>query len=312
MCCRKENSFMNSSKQTRVNGLSIRLAILLIIGLSPFADAAEPMRLTSDGKMKQDLCFTHDTQELIYSVLKTPQLIKLQRLNLDSGTVEDFHTSANTNEIYIDFAKDMKHYAYIRNDGNLHTVLQVQDVENGELHSLNPGGGFACVRALTISPDGQNVVYSFPETNGSQQLWQTDNKLQNKTELTKSDFIDAYPRFSPTGNVLTFTSTRSGNFDIFRMSADGTGIFQLTDHPGIDTRPSFSPDGSKIVYTSLRQGNYEIFIMNADGSNQKQVTSNSGKDDFACWHPDGKRIVYVGEVKGKRDIYSISVQDMLD
>ena len=206
----------------------------------------------------------------------------------------------------------MKHYAYIRNDGNLHTVLQVQDVENGELHSLNPGGGFACVRALTISPDGQNVVYSFPETNGSQQLWQTDNKLQNKTELTKSDFIDAYPRFSPTGNVLTFTSTRSGNFDIFRMSADGTGIFQLTDHPGIDTRPSFSPDGSKIVYTSLRQGNYEIFIMNADGSNQKQVTSNSGKDDFACWHPDGKRIVYVGEVKGKRDIYSISVQDMLD
>jgi|TARA_B100000519_G_scaffold196573_2_gene203089 Tol biopolymer transport system component len=303
---------MNSSKQTRVNGLSIRLAILLIIGLSPFADAAEPMRLTSDGKMKQDLCFTHDTQELIYSVLKTPQLIKLQRLNLDSGTVEDFHTSANTNEIYIDFAKDMKHYAYIRNDGNLHTVLQVQDVENGELHSLNPGGGFACVRALTISPDGQNVVYSFPETNGSQQLWQTDNKLQNKTELTKSDFIDAYPRFSPTGNVLTFTSTRSGNFDIFRMSADGTGIFQLTDHPGIDTRPSFSPDGSKIVYTSLRQGNYEIFIMNADGSNQKQVTSNSGKDDFACWHPDGKRIVYVGEVKGKRDIYSISVQDMLD
>ena len=303
---------MHSSKQTRVNGLSIRLAISLIIGLSPFADAAEPMRLTSDGKMKQDLCFTHDTQELIYSVLKTPQLIKLQRLNLDSGTVEDFHTSANTNEIYIDFAKDMKHYAYIRNDGNLHTVLQVQDVENGELHSLNPGGGFACVRALTISPDGQNVVYSFPETNGSQQLWQTDNKLQNKTELTKSDFIDAYPRFSPTGNVLTFTSTRSGNFDIFRMSADGTGIFQLTDHPGIDTRPSFSPDGSKIVYTSLRQGNYEIFIMNADGSNQKQVTSNSGKDDFACWHPDGKRIVYVGEVKGKRDIYSISVQDMLD
>ena len=303
---------MNSSKQNNACRLSLLLAALLISGLNQFSHAAEPVRLTTDGKMKQDLCFTHDTQELIYSVLKTPQLIKLQRLNLESGNVEDFHTSANTNEIYIDFAKDMKHYAYIRNDGNLHTSLQVQDVEKGEVYSLNPGGGFACVRALTISPDGQNVVYSFPEMNGSQQLWQTDNKLQNKTELTKSDFIDAYPRYSPTGNVLTFTSTRSGNFDIFRMSADGTGIFQLTDHSGIDTRPSFSPDGSKIVYTSLRQGNYEIFIMNADGSNQKQVTSNSGKDDFACWHPDGKRIVYVGTVKGKRDIYSISVEGMLD
>ena len=58
--------------------------------------------------------------------------------------------------------------------------------------------------------------------------------------------------------------------------------------------------------------NYEIFIMNADGANQKQVTNNPGKDDFACWHPDGKRILYVGDVKGKKDIYSISVEAMLD
>ena len=219
---------MNSSKQR----LGITLWIL-VIGVQ--LTAAEPIQLTHDGKMKQDLCFTHDTHELIYSVLKTPLLIKLQRLNLESGKIEDFHANANTNEIYIEFAKDMKHYAYIRNDGNLHTVLQVQDVDKGQLYSLNPGGGFACIRALTISPDGQNIVYSFPESRGSQQLWMTDNKLENKTELTKSDFIDAYPRFSPTGNVLTFTSTRSGNFDIFRMSVDGSGIFQLTDHPGIDT-----------------------------------------------------------------------------
>ena len=92
---------MNSSKQGFIDSFSLRLTILLTIGLCPFADAADPVRLTNDGKMKQDLCFTHDTQELIYSVLKTPQLIKLQRLNIDSGTIEDFHTSANTNEIYI-------------------------------------------------------------------------------------------------------------------------------------------------------------------------------------------------------------------
>ncbi len=300
---------MNSSKRL----LFAAGTLLLVHLLTPVAtNAADPVRLTNDGKMKQDLCFTHDTRELIYSTLKTAQLIKLQRLNLETGAVEDFHASANTNEICIDFAKDMKRYAYIRNDGNLHTVLHVQDVEKGELHSLNPGGGFACVRALTISPDGQHVVYSFPETNGSQQLWQTDNRLQNKKELTKSDFLDTYPRYSPTGNVITFSSTRSGNFDIFRMSAHGSGIFQLTDHPGLDTRPVFSPDGNKIAYTSLRDGNYEIFIMNADGSNQKQVTDNPGKDDFACWHPDGKRIVYVGEVKGKTDIFSISVEDLLE
>ena len=52
--------------------------------------------------------------------------------------------------------------------------------------------------------------------------------------------------------------------------------------------------------------------MNADGSNQKQLTKNPGKDDFACFHPDGKRVLYVAEVKGKRDIYSISLEDIVD
>ena len=52
--------------------------------------------------------------------------------------------------------------------------------------------------------------------------------------------------------------------------------------------------------------------MNADGSNQQQITNNPGKDDFSCWHPDGKRIFYVSEVKGKIDIYSTSVEDVID
>lgn len=68
----------------------------------------------------------------------------------------------------------------------------------------------------------------------------------------------------------------------------------------------------KIAYTSLVQGNYEIFVMNADGSNQQQITNNPGKDDFSCWHPDGKRIFYVSEVKGKIDIYSTSVEELVD
>lgn len=286
--------------------------IVTCLLLTTNVQSAPPERLTTDGRMKQDLCFTYDTQELIYSVLKTAQLIKLQRMNLQSGEITDFHVNANTNEVQIDFSKDMKFYAFIRNDGNLHTSVQVQNIEGGVTYNLNPGGGFACVRALTMNPNGKSVVYAFPDNNGSQQLWQTDIQLQNKIALTDSDYLDAYPRFSPNGNRLAFTSTRGGNFDIYRMAADGSAILQLTDHPGIDTRPAWSPDGLKIAYTSLVQGSYQIFVMNADGTQQTQITNNPGKDDFACWHPDGKRVFYVSEVKGKVDIYSTSVEDITD
>lgn len=286
------------------------LLALFFIGISLLEVAAQspqPQRHTDDGRLKQDLVFTHDTRELVFSSLQTAQLIKLERLNLESGNRSDFHSSASTNEISLSFSRDMNFYAYVRNDGNLHTAVEVRDVKAGEKHVLNPGGGFACVRALTIHPNGRELIYSFPDDNGSQQLWHTDNRLMNKKMLTKSDYLDTHPRYSPSGAAVAFASTRSGNFDIFRMASDGTSIVQLTDHPGMDTRAAWSPDGSQIAYTSLREGNFDIYVMDADGSNQRRVTSHAGKDDFVTWHPDGKRLFYVSDVRGKTDIYSVEV-----
>ena len=284
-------------------------AFLLLVYLASAGVAQQnrPKRHTNDGKLKQDLSFTHDSQELVFSTLKTNQLIKLERLNLQTGKRTDFHGGANTNEISISFARDMKFYAYVRNDGNLHTSVEVQDVEAGEKHTLNPGGGFACVRAVTIHPNGREVIYSFPVENGSQQLWRTDHRLQNKKALTKSDYIDTHPRYSPSGNAVAFTSTRAGNFDIYRMKADGTNLIQLTEHAGLDTRAAWSPDGMRIAYTSLREGNYDIYVMDAFGGDQIRVTTNSGKDDFVTWHPNGKELYFSSEVKGKIDIYSLEV-----
>tara|TARA_B100000029_G_scaffold490166_1_gene548876 strand:+ start:1737 stop:2639 length:903 start_codon:yes stop_codon:yes gene_type:complete len=282
----------------------LQLVLLVADGI---AEQSVPQRHTTDGKWKQDLSFTHDSHELVFSTLKTNQLIKLERLNLQTGKRTDFHGGANTNEISISFARDMKFYAYVRNDGNLHTSVEVQDVEAGEKHTLNPGGGFACVRAVTIRPDGREVIYSFPVDNGSQQLWRTDHRLQNKKALTKSDYIDTHPRYSPNGAAVVFTSTRAGNFDIYRMAADGTNLIQLTEHAGLDTRAAWSPDGMRIAYTSLREGNYDIYVMDAFGAEGMRVTTNPGKDDFVTWHPNGREIYFSSEVKGKIDIYSLEI-----
>ena len=292
---------MNSSKRL--------LALLLLCWPVAHVVSQQPRlkRHTTDGKLKQDLNFTPNTRELVFSTLKTNQLIKLERLDLQTGKRTDFHGGANTNEISISFAKDMKFYAYVRNDGNLHTSVEVQDVEAGEKYTLNPGGGFACVRAVTIHPNGREVIYSFPVDNGSQQLWHTDNRLKNKKALTKSDYIDTHPRYSPSGAAIVFTSTRSGNFDIYRMQADGSNLIQLTEHAGLDTRAAWSPDGMRIAYTSLREGNYDIYVMDAFGADQTRVTTNPGKDDFVTWHPNGKELFFSSEVKGKIDIYSLEI-----
>ena len=50
---------------------------------------------------------------------------------------------------------------------------------------------------------------------------------------------DLYPSWSPDGSRLAFTSDRDGDFDIYVMSADGSQVEQLTDHPGDDYTPSW-------------------------------------------------------------------------
>jgi tricorn protease len=46
---------------------------------------------------------------------------------------------------------------------------------------------------------------------------------------------DAYPRFSPDGKWIAFSSDRNGNLDVFLMPAGGGTAKQLTSHSADDT-----------------------------------------------------------------------------
>jgi len=86
---------------------------------------------------------------------------------------------------------------------------------------------------------------------------------------------------------ITFQSNRNGNFDIFVMNADGSGVTQLTSHPFDEYLPLFSPDGSRIVFGRCH-GICDIVVINADGSGERTILN----DGFpGAWSPDGNRIV---------------------
>ena len=110
---------------------------------------------------------------------------------------------------------------------------------------------------------------------------------------------------SGSGGRISFTSNRDGNWEIYAMNADGSGVVRLTRDSAADGCASWSSDGRRIAFESTRDGYYAIYAMNADGSNQTRLTSDSA-DGCPSWSPDGRRIAFQSERDGNGEIYAMS------
>jgi TolB protein len=191
--------------------------------------------------------------------------------------------------------------------------------ENAEIFAMRSDG--SAVRNLTRepavdwgpewSPDGEWIAFNSGRDSTSDLhgfLIDPDGKRLRR--LSEDVFVE-YPSWSPDGTKIAFMSQTwngaGGNYEIFVMNADGSGVRQLTDVPGDDGWPAWSPDGTKIVFTSLRDdcaftdragckdlddiGEFHsLYVMDADGSNQTRVTDVFGQ--FAVWSPDGEFIAF--------------------
>jgi Tol biopolymer transport system component len=116
----------------------------------------------------------------------------------------------------------------------------------------------------------------------------------------------------------------TGDYEVFKMNPDGTGVRQLTTNKVDDYRAILSPDGKKVAYvskgiqTSNPQGELDVYIMSAlDGKNRKNLTNNGSgvEDDDPVFSPDGKRIAYESDGKqtsnpqGENEIYAMNALD---
>src|SRR5207237_1677568 len=89
---------------------------------------------------------------------------------------------------------------------------------------------------------------------------------------------DRGAEWSPDGTQLAFASFRDGNWEIYVVNANGSGLTRLTNATGTDEHPRWSPDGASILFTSNRDGNSEVYVMAANGTSQTNLTNSSALD----------------------------------
>ncbi len=81
--------------------------------------------------------------------------------------------------------------------------------------------------------------------------------------------------FVPDGRVV-FSSSMSGQPDLWIVDPDGSGLRQLTNDPSKEFSPVVSDDGNFIYYSNNREGDLQLWRMNFDGSNPIQITKRTG------------------------------------
>jgi dipeptidyl aminopeptidase/acylaminoacyl peptidase len=105
-------------------------------------------------------------------------------------------------------------------------------------------------------------------------------------------YEDVDPAWSPDGLHIAFASNRGGNYDIYVMNANGTGVTRVTSEPRADRYPAWSPSGM-LAYRGYANptGGSQIFVARPDGSGATALPKTFGGDQ-PSWAPDGRRIAF--------------------
>ncbi|MGD8399057.1 MAG: tetratricopeptide repeat protein, partial [Anaerolineae bacterium] len=70
---------------------------------------------------------------------------------------------------------------------------------------------------------------------------------------------------------IAFMSNREGNWEIYLIGLDGTGLQRLTNNAANDGLPTWSPDGRTIAFVSDQGGGWAVWAMSLDGSNRRKL-----------------------------------------
>ncbi len=142
-------------------------------------------------------------------------------------------------------------------------------------------------------------------------IYIADGDGSNIELLIGGEGYDAEATVSPDGKYIIFTSTRSGDLELFRYEIETGDILQLTDTLGYDGGAFFSRDSQQIVWRASRpQGEdaevyrglladgfvepaaLNLFVADIDGSNVRQITDLPGANWAPFFHPSGEKILF--------------------
>jgi Tol biopolymer transport system component len=131
---------------------------------------------------------------------------------------------------------------------------------------------------------------------------------QKQGQHPKRLFSGRWPRISPDGNRITYSSDRTGIFNIWISKSDGSNPVQVTDSRISSGAPSWSPDGTKLAFDSSDYGKGDLFIVPLERGPIQRITSGPAANMAPIWSRDGNWIYFRSTRTGRSEVWKIPVK----
>jgi serine/threonine-protein kinase len=171
-----------------------------------------------------------------------------------------------------------------------------------------PSGDYQHFR---ISPDGSKLALPTVGVGGTD-IWLYDFSRDNTTRLT-FDGRSSYPLWSPDGDIVFFSSSKTGALRLYWKRADGSGeAVSLLDQDGAGGLYSIFPDGDLLLYghfTPDTKGDLWLLPLEGGKPSTKEPVQaypflkTPQHELFGALSPDGKWIAYTSDETGGWEVY---------
>ena len=289
------------------------------------ADGSGTQRLTNNSVTDFSPKFSPDGKRIAFQ----REDLHLWTMNVD-GTNQTQLTSLGTSTPG-SWSPDGSQIVFQTNrDGNFEVYKMNADGSNQVNLTNNATPGANIDQFPSWSPDGKKIAFRSNRTGAQQDIYMMNPDGSGVTNLTAPSLAEeSYPQWSPDGRQIVFHSDRDAfgigrtlnrNLEVYRMSADGSGVTRLTfndytgggggviggtpgaDLTGYDMFPAWSPAGDRIVFQSGRaqefrdtgQGGivaqWEVYTVDAVkgegiGGDLRRLTNRAGNDERCDWQP---------------------------
>src|SRR3954463_8249616 len=140
-----------------------------------------------------------------------------------------------------------------------------------------------------ISPDGTTIAF----VSGGD-IWEVPARGGDARLLVSHPATESRPLFSPDGSRLAFTSTRTGNGDVYALTLASGDLTRLTFDDAAELVSGWSADGQSVLFQSNSHdisGMLDVYRVGVDGGTPMPVAADRYTTEyFAAPSPGGDAV----------------------